>query len=114
MQLKRVYQPGGRYFFTVVTEKREPILLDQIGELREAFRLCMSRYPFEIEAIVILPDHLYTLWKLPKDDADFSKRWMVVKRKFSSSLPKNFVSESKSKKREKRYLATPLLGALHP
>ena len=101
MQYRRFYKPGARYFFTVVTENRAPILIDNIERLRSAFRLCMSRYPFEIEAIVILPDHLHALWRLPEDDANFSKRWMVIKRKFSSGLLADNVTDSKSKKREK-------------
>ena len=101
MQYRRFYQPGACYFFTVVTANRTPILIDNIERLRSAFRLCMSRYPFEIEAIVVLPDHLHTLWRLPEGDADFSKRWMVIKRKFSSGLPACNVSDSQNKKREK-------------
>lgn len=101
MQYRRFYQPGARYFFTVVTENRVPLLIENIERLRAAFRLCLSRYPFEIEAMVVLPDHLHTLWRLPENDADFSKRWMVIKRKFSAGLPCRVVSDSKTKKREK-------------
>ncbi|OQK17959.1 transposase [Methyloprofundus sedimenti] len=101
MEYRRFYQSGARYFFTVVTAKREPLLIENIDRLRSAFRLCLLRYPFEIEAIVVLPDHLHTIWRLPEGDADFSKRWMVIKRKFSSGLPSTAVSQSKVKKREK-------------
>lgn len=31
-----------------------------------------QRRPFTIDAIVILPDHLYCIWTLPPDDADFA------------------------------------------
>ena len=101
MQYRRLYKSGACYFFTVVTENRAPILIDNIDRLRSAFRLCLSRYPFEIEAIVVLPDHLHTLWRLPDGDSDFSKRWMVIKRKFSSGLATADISSSKLKKREK-------------
>ena len=101
MQYRRLYQPGARYFFTVVTEKRQPLLIDNIERLRAAFHLGLSRYPFEIEAIVILPDHLHTLWLLPEGDVDFSKRWMVIKRKFSAGLVDGIINQSKAKKREK-------------
>jgi putative transposase len=101
MQYRRFYQSGARYFFTVVTENRVPLLIENIERLRAAFRLCMSRYPFEIEAIVVLPDHLHTIWRLPEGDADFSKRWMVIKRKFSAGLQSPVISDSKTKKREK-------------
>jgi putative transposase len=29
---------------------------------------------------VLLPDHLHCLWTLPDGDADFSRRWSVIKR----------------------------------
>jgi putative transposase len=98
---RRFYQPGTRYFFTVATGGRQPLLIDQIERLRGAFRLAISRYPFTIEAIVVLPDHLHTLWKLPDGDSDFSTRWMVIKRKFSTGLPAVGVSASMASKREK-------------
>jgi len=101
MDYRRIYQPGARYFFTVVTEQRQPLLIQNIDRLRESFRCCLSRHPFEIEAIVILPDHLHSLWRLPETDANFSKRWMVIKRYFSTALPPGIVNHSKSKKREK-------------
>ena len=43
----------------------------------------MQKHPFEINAIVILPDHLHTIWTLPKNDADFSTRWRLIKSYFS-------------------------------
>jgi putative transposase len=101
MDYRRCYQPGGHYFFTVVTEQRQPLLIDHIDRLRTAFRHGMERHPFAIEAIVILPDPLHTLWHLPDGDADFSTRWMVIKRKFSAGLQPGITNASKLRKREK-------------
>ena len=101
MEYRRFYQPGARYFFTVVTANRKPLLIENIEKLRAAFKTCKERHPFEIEAMVVLPDHLHTIWRLPEGDADFSKRWMVIKRNFSSGLPQEVTSASKIKKREK-------------
>lgn len=101
MQYRRVYVPGARYFFTVVTGNRVPLLIEHIDRLRTSFRLCLSRHPFDIEAIVVMPDHLHTLWRLPDGDADFSTRWMVIKRHFSSGFPHQPVGPSKARKREK-------------
>jgi len=101
MEYRRFYQPGARYFFTVVTANRKPLLIENIDRLRAAFKTCKERHPFEIEAMVVLPDHLHTIWRLPEDDADFSKRWMVIKRYFSSGLPRQAASLSKINKREK-------------
>ena len=34
-----------------------------------------QRLPFEIPAIVLLPDHPHCIWTLPPDDHDFPQRW---------------------------------------
>ena len=98
---RRIYQPGGCYFFTVVTEHRRPILIDHVDALRRAFRLAMARRPFHIDGIVILPDHLHTVWRLPEGDADFSLRWMTIKRLFSAGMAAVPTSESQRSRREK-------------
>ncbi|MEM9002535.1 MAG: transposase [Cyanobacteria bacterium P01_F01_bin.86] len=101
MEYRRYYQPGGTYFFTVVTNNRHPLLVEHIDRLRQAFRYGMTKYPFTIDGIVILPDHLHTIWRLPDGDDDFSTRWMVIKRKFSAGFPSNISNRSKQMKREK-------------
>ncbi|WP_080811207.1 REP-associated tyrosine transposase [Halomicronema hongdechloris] len=101
MDYRRYYHPGGTYFFTVVTQNRQPLLIRNIDRLRAAFRHGMQRHPFVIDGIVVLPDHLHTLWRLPEDDDNFSIRWMVIKRKFSAGLKDGCVNDSKRRKREK-------------
>ncbi len=67
--------PGETFFFTVaLLERRRRLLVENIATLREAFRGVRHRYPFTINAIVILPDHLHCVWTLPPGDADFSTR----------------------------------------
>ena len=44
------------------------------------------RHPFSIDAVVVLPDHLHTVWTLPEGDADFSTRWRLIKTSFSRDL----------------------------
>lgn len=39
--------------------------------------------PFDIDAIVVLPDHLHCIWTLPDGDADFMTRWRLIKTWFS-------------------------------
>ena len=101
MDYRRHYQPGSTYFFTVVTQYRRPLLVENIGKLRKAFQLMHKRYPCEIQAIVILPDHLHTIWRLPDGDSDYSRRWMILKRAFSASIPANPATRSQVSKREK-------------
>jgi putative transposase len=78
---RRVRQPGGHYFFTLVTRERVPWLLDPLARsrLREALRKVSVQRPFAIDALVLLPDHLHALWRLPPYDSDFSTRWRLVK-----------------------------------
>ena len=101
MEYRRNYQAGGVYFFTVVTQSRRPILIDHINRLRAAFRHVMERYPFAVDAVVVLPDHLHTIWRLPDGDHDYSRRWMVLKRKFSAGFSSAKLTESQEMKREK-------------
>lgn len=78
----RLIIPGGVYCFTVVTRDRAPRFADPVyvAHLREAFRKVMAARPFEMEAVVILPDHLRCLWHLPPGDNDFSGRWREIKK----------------------------------
>ena len=84
---RRCYVPGGSFFFTVVTERRAPILGTDAAHdmLRAAFRDCLDRWPFRVDALVMLPDHLHAIWTLPPDDADYSKRWGTIKKHFTQS-----------------------------
>ena len=76
---------GGTYFFTVVTRRRFPLLAhaSAISALQDSFGAVAARHPFTMEALVILPDHLHSIWTLPQDDGDFSARWRLVKTGFS-------------------------------
>ena len=47
--------------------------------------MCGNRWPFTIEATVLLPDHFHTIWTLPDEDADFSRRWAFVKKEFTKA-----------------------------
>ncbi len=85
---RRCRVPGGRYFFTVVTRDRRPLLCrpETIPALRSAFREVMRSHPFRLEAVVILPDHLHAIWALPPGDADFSTRWRAIKKRVTCKL----------------------------
>jgi putative transposase len=85
MEYRRVYLPGGTYFFTVVTHQRRAILSvpENIQLLRNAFQYTMDRHPFSIVASVILPDHMHFIWTLPEDGSDYSTRWRLIKSHFT-------------------------------
>jgi putative transposase len=82
---KRARLEGGTYFFTVVTYNRMPFLTTPLARrcLSKAFALTKKRYPFKLDAICLLPNHLHCIWTLPESDTDFSKRWSFLKTAFS-------------------------------
>ena len=86
---RRAYVPGGCFFFTVVTHQRQPLFAEQsnVERLREGFRRFMAKHPFHIDAIVILPDHLHSVWRLPDGDTDFSLRWRLIKHYVAAGMP---------------------------
>jgi len=87
---RRNFVPGGCFFFTVnLAERKLSLLTDHVELLRRAFRETHRRHPFTIDAIVVLPDHLHTVWSLPEGDADFAVRWQLIKSAFSRRLARN-------------------------
>jgi putative transposase len=87
---RRAFVPGGCWFFTAnLLDRRSRLLTDEIDVLRDATRRTRARYPFDIDAVVVLPDHIHAVWTLPPGDADFSTRWRLIKSHFARSIPKN-------------------------
>jgi putative transposase len=86
---RRAFIPGGCWFFTVnLLERRNTLLVDRVDALRVAVEKTRARYPFVIDAVVVLPDHIHAVWTLPPGDADFSVRWRLIKSHFVRALPK--------------------------
>lgn len=77
--------PGGTYFFTIATHCRRRFLTNELPRrcLHEAIDKVKRRWPFEVIAIVLLPDHFHTIWALPRGDADFSLRLRRIKELFT-------------------------------
>ena len=82
---RRFYIPKSTWFFTVnlAERKNNHLLVEKIVELRDAFRYVKHQKPFRIDAIVVLPDHLHSIWTLPQGDGDYSIRWNILKGRFS-------------------------------
>jgi putative transposase len=87
-EYRRLYQSGGYYFFTLVTYQRHPFLANRenVAHLKSAINKVKTKYPFSLNAMVILPDHLHCLWRMPDNDMDFSTRWRLIKRYFSMQI----------------------------
>ncbi len=104
---RRAKATGSSYFFTVLAYRRQSILCDEAirNALRALIETVRVSRPFIIDAWVLLPDHLHCVWTLPDDDADFSTRWMIIKRAFSLACGEDYrradwVTASKLKHRE--------------
>lgn len=85
---RRVIIPGGVFFFTVVTHERAPLFSsdERVELLRAAFRKVKAARPFHIDAMVVLPDHLHCIWRLPEGDGDYSGRWREIKKAASREI----------------------------
>lgn len=103
MRYRRSIVAGGTYFFTVnLAVRSQDTLVQHVDLLRDVFRAVRTRHPFDIIAIVVLPDHLHTIWQLPLNDADYPLRWSLIKSAFSRSLPKvERIRDSRCLKRER-------------
>ena len=67
-QYRRIKIPGVTYFFTVNCAERQGnrLLVDNIDLLRQIFRKVKGTRPFQIDAMVVLPEHLHCLWTHPR------------------------------------------------
>ncbi len=83
----RVFQPGGTYSFTLVTEHRAPLFSDPQARtiLRRTLHDCRARWPFEMLAVVLMPDHLHTIWCLPPGDCAYPTRIGWWKKEFTKA-----------------------------
>lgn len=84
---RRADVPGATYFFTVaLADRRSRTLVEHIDALRAAFAATIRAHPVRVDAMVVLPDHLHAVWRLPEGDADFPVRWRKLKARFSHAV----------------------------
>ena len=103
MHYRRANIKGGTYFFTVnLAERKKTLLTDEIDILRSILNKVKKEHPFQLNAMVVLPDHLHALITLPLDDHDYSTRWTLIKAGFSRQLPKKErINDSRKEKGER-------------
>lgn len=103
MRYRRANATGATWFFTVnLVDRKSDLLIRHIDTLHEAVRLTRRNHPFDIVAMVVLPDHLHAVWTLPPDDADYPMRWALIKAAFSRQLPRTeLIGDSRLRKRER-------------
>ena len=94
---RRLFLPGGTWFFTLNLRYRESDLLTrEIIHLSRAITRTKRRFPFRIEAMVVLSEHLHAVLTLPDGDTDFPTRLRLIKSHFVKSLPHVPPPEEKS------------------
>lgn len=101
VQYRRNFLPGGTYFFTLTLHNRKAnYLTEHIDLLRSAMKKVQQKMPFSIIAIIVLPEHLHAIWKLPAGDSNYAVRWRLIKSYFTQSLTKQKVPLLKNSRGE--------------
>lgn len=101
---RRVWMPGGTYFFTVTLLERHhnDLLVRHIDDLRKAVAYVRARHPFKIHGWVVLPDHLHCVIELPPGDSGYATRWSLIKQRFSKAIPATEYRSDARLRREER------------
>ncbi len=64
MRYRRAIASGACWFFTVnLADRKQDLLIRHIDLLREVIRHVKQHHPFEIIAMVVMPDHLHAIWE---------------------------------------------------
>jgi len=81
---RRVFVPGGTYFFTVTLARRDTsLLVDRIDILRGVYAETQAEHGYRTDAVVVLPDHLHAVITMSPGAADFPLIWNKIKSRFS-------------------------------
>ena len=105
MNYRRLYIQNTKIFITVVTSKRRDLLIQNIDILRQAFKEAKQKFSFDIDSVVILPNHLHMIIS-PKNINEYPEIIRKIKSYFSrnidiSQIDNYEISESKKNKGEK-------------
>ena len=103
MRYRRSDTTGATYFFTVnLADRGSDVLVRNVDLLRAVMTQVKINHPFAVVAMVVLPEHLHTIWRLPSGDADYPMRWSLIKAGFSRQMNKvGHVRASRETKRER-------------
>lgn len=83
---RRFYRDNNIVFVTIVTYKRQPLLIDNIDYVRNALK--GIKYNFKIIAVIVLPDHIHIMFQTQNSN-EFSKIVTSFKTNFSRQMPFN-------------------------
>ena len=84
---RRYRVQGGIVFITAVTYDRRQIFWSPRARelLRRAIEDAQKARPWTMDGIVLIPDHIHMLWRLPPGDDDFSTRMQTLKKAFTEA-----------------------------
>jgi putative transposase len=101
VQYRRHLAQGGTYFFTVnLQNRRHNHLVEHVDALRQIVRDVQAARPFQIDAMVILPEHWHAVWTLPPNDSQYASRIRLIKARFTRHLLKHGVAIEKDARGE--------------
>jgi len=88
---RRSHLPGGTFFFTVITYNRVPLFANQCARttLHNAWQMVQKKYPFTVDALCLLPNHIHCIWTLPEYEKNYPKRWKAIKAHFTRLYKQN-------------------------
>ncbi len=96
---------GGCYFFTInLYDRKSQLLIKYIDQFRQAYKKTKQRQPFQLDAMVLLPDHIHMMITLPNDTDNYSSIIASLKGNFSRQIPQQaneYISISRQNKRER-------------
>jgi len=71
-----------------LAQRKSDVLVRNIDVLRAVLGHVKSAHSFSVVAMVVLPEHLHAIWRLPPGDANYPMRWSLIKAGFSRRLNK--------------------------
>ncbi len=84
VRYRRNRVPGATYFFTVtLRDRNSDLLVRHVGELRTAWRRAHERYPHQVVAAVVLPEHLHAVITMVEGGCDYAGLWREIKKGFT-------------------------------
>lgn len=87
---RRAQCSGGTFFFTLVTFDRRRLFASPVARrlLKESWSAVLAKWPFRVDAICLLPEHLHCMMTLPENEGDYALRWRAIKGRFSRAYRK--------------------------
>lgn len=96
---------GGTYFLTMtLLDRKSELLTTHINEFRRAYQLTQQNHNFELNAMVMLPDHIHMLITLAENSDNYAVIISSIKTHFSRQIKKSAsetISHSRVRSRER-------------